>query len=158
MSETITYLEITDPAELREPESTPRVTHSIERVDDPELNRRLYEEVGGPYQWIDRLRWSAEMWRDYAAEVETWVARVESDPAAYLELKHAKSSAAISILGVRERYRGLGLGGVLLTHGIRRGFELAPRVWLSTNTMDSEYALANYEARGMRVFKRKRLR
>ncbi|CAN5193008.1 GNAT family N-acetyltransferase [soil metagenome] len=158
MSETIIYLEITDPAELREPESAPQITHSIERVNDSELNRRLYEEVGGPHQWIDRLRWSAELWRSYASEVETWVARVESEPAAYLELKHEKGSAAISILGVRERYRGLGLGGALLTHGILRGFELAPRVWLSTNTMDSEHALANYEARGMRVFKRKRLR
>jgi ribosomal protein S18 acetylase RimI-like enzyme len=68
-----------------------------------------------------------------------------------------RDSTLISIFGIRAAYRGYGLGAALLTHAIRRGFELAPRVWVSTNTMDAKHALANYEARGMRQFRRERL-
>lgn len=158
MSETITYLEIDDPAELREPEEAPRVDHEIERADDPGLNRWLYEEIGAPHEWVDRLSWTEGMWKRYAAGIETYVVRVEGQPAAYLELKPGRGSAQIAILGVRRQFQGLGLGAALLVFGVRRGFELAERVWLSTNSMDAEHALANYEARGLRPFRRERMR
>ncbi len=153
MTETVTYLELNDPAELLEPESPPRVDYEIAEVSDPAINRSLYEEIGGPYRWVDRLRWSGDQWAAWAAGVETWVATVDGELAGYLELRVDRDSTLISIFGLRERYRGVGLGGTLLTHGIKRGLELAPRVWVSTNTMDSEHALANYEARGMKAFR-----
>ena len=43
-----------------------------------------------------------------------------------------------------------------LHFALRRGFELGDRVWLHTCTLDSPQALPNYEARGMRIFKRER--
>lgn len=158
MPEEITYLEIDDIGKLREPARPPAVDHAIELVHDPRLNRSLYEEIGGPHRWIDRLGWSDEAWRAWAEGVETWIVRVGSKPAGYLELKPAQGSTLISIFGVRSEHRGQGLGGALLTHAIHRGLELSDRVWLSTNTMDGAHALANYEARGMRVFKREALR
>jgi len=79
---------------------------------------------------------------------------VDGEPAGYFELRVDRESTLISIFGIREPYRGQGLGAALLTHGIKRGFELAPRVWVSTNTLDAEHALANYEARGMRAYRR----
>lgn len=157
MSETITYLELDDPAMLREPGEPPRIEHSIERVHDPELNRSLYEEVGAPHEWTERLSWSDGQWRAWADDIETWVATVDGEAAGYLELQVARGSTLISIFGLRKRFQGLGLGGALLAQGIRRGLELSDRVWVSTNTMDGEHALANYEARGMRPFKRETL-
>ena len=157
MTETISYLELTDPADLREPSRPAGIDHSFREVTDPALNRDLYEEIGGPHQWVDRLRWSDDHWAAWAAGVETWIAEVDGEPAGYFELRVDLDSTLISILGLREAYRGKGLGAALLTHAIKRGFELAPRVWVSTNTMDAKYALANYEARGMRVFRREEL-
>lgn len=158
MSETISYLEITDPADLSEPAEPLGISFEIKRASDPALNRGLYAEIGRPHGWVDRLKWSEETWRGYLADVETWIAIVDGDPAAYAELKPQAGSTLIAIFGVRKPYRGQGIGGALLAHSIRRGFELGSRVWLSTNSMDSDHALAHYEARGMRVYKRKPLR
>jgi GNAT superfamily N-acetyltransferase len=157
MSETITFLEMTDPADLREPSSPPRLAYSLGKAHDPKVNRALYEEIGEPHKWTDRLRWSDQQWAAWEAGIETWVAEVDGETAGYFELRVDRDSTLISIFGVREAYRGNGLGSALLTHAIKRGFELAPRVWVSTNTMDAEHALANYEARGMRPFRRERL-
>lgn len=157
MSETITFLDMTDVGDLRDPEGPPRVEHTIRVVHDPAVNRGLYEEIGAPHNWVDRLRWTDDQWRNWAGMVETWIAEVDAEPAGYLELRTDRDATLISIFGLREAYRGLGLGGALLSRGIRRGFELSPRVWVSTNTMDGEHALRNYEARGMRPFRRERL-
>jgi GNAT superfamily N-acetyltransferase len=157
MHETITYLEITDPADLRDPSRPAAVDYAVRQVSDPRINRSLYEEIGKPHKWIDRLRWSDEQWAAWAAGVETWVAEVDGDVAGYYELRVDRDSTLISIFGIRLPYRGQRLGSALLTHAIKRGFELAPRVWVSTNTMDAEHALANYEARGMRPFRRQEL-
>ena len=153
MTETITYLEITDPAELREPSKPARVAHVFRKAHDPRVNRELYAEIGAPHRWTDRLRWSASQWAAWEAGVETWITEVDGEPAGYVELRVDRDSALISILGIRPGYQGLGLGSALLTHAIKRGFELAPRVWVSTNTMDAKHARANYEARGMRPFR-----
>jgi len=157
MPETITYLEMTDAADLREPSRPAEVEHAFRQVTDPAVNRALYEEIGGPHQWVDRLRWSDELWAAWAAGVETWIVEVSEEPAGYFELRVDRNSTLISIFGLRKAYRGKGLGAALLTQAIKRGFELAPRVWVSTNTMDAEHALANYEARGMKAFRREEL-
>ena len=154
MTETITYLEMTDPADLREPAGPPKVDYRLRQVHDPAINRKLYEEIGGPHQWVDRLRWSEAQWAAWEGGVETWIAEVGDKPAGYFELRVDRDSTLISIFGIRRPYQGKGLGSGMLAQAIRRGFELAPRVWVSTNTMDGEHALANYEARGMRPFRR----
>jgi GNAT superfamily N-acetyltransferase len=154
----VTYLEITDPRELVPPRDAPRVEHAIREVSDPGLNRRLYEEIGAEWGWIDRLRWSPSRWRAWAEEVETWVAEVDGEPAGYAELRpDGDGSVLLAIFGLRVPYRGFGLGGALLTHALKRGLELEPRVWVSTNTGDGPHALANYEARGMRAFRTARV-
>jgi GNAT superfamily N-acetyltransferase len=154
MTETITYLEMNDPAHLREPTRPARVEYGVGQIHDPKVNRELYMEIGGPHQWVDRLRWSEAQWAAWEGGVETWIAEVGDEPAGYFELRVDRESTLISIFGIRKQFQGEGLGSHLLTHAIRRGFELAPRVWVSTNTMDGEHALANYEARGMRPFRK----
>lgn len=150
----VSYLEITDPARIREPASPPAVEHEIKRVRDPQLNRRLYVEIGGDWAWTDRLRWDEARWARWAAGVETWVVSVGAEPAGYGELRRDGDSVLLAIFGLLRQHHGRGLGGAFLTHLLRRGFELGNRVWVSTNSRDGPHALANYEARGMTVFDR----
>jgi len=147
---TITYLAIDDPAAVR-PAGPPRVQAEIEKVDPPdgEVSQWFYAAVGGAYAWTDRLDDDDATWQAHADRVETWVASVGGQRAGYFELLEEDGNVEIAFFGLLQPYHGLGLGGHLLTVALRRGFELAPRVWLHTCTLDGPHALANYEARGM---------
>ncbi len=127
MTETITYLELTDPADLREPSrpgagraQLPRGTRS--RRSTASSTRRSAALTSGSIACAGRTT----QWAAWAAGVETWIAEVDGEPAGYFELRVDRDSTLISIFGIREPYRGKGLGAALLTHAIKRGFELAP--------------------------------
>jgi ribosomal protein S18 acetylase RimI-like enzyme len=78
---------------------------------------------------------------------------VDGERAGYFELEpHVdRGFCQVAYFGLLADYHGLGIGGHALTAAIRRAFELAPRVTVSTATTDGPHALTNYEARGMRV-------
>jgi GNAT superfamily N-acetyltransferase len=150
-----TFLEIDDPTAVR-PGASPRVEGvEVARVEPPdgEVSRWFYVEVGGPYRWIDNLGRSGAEWQAWAERVETWVATVRGQRAGYYELRREGESVEVAYFGLLGAFHGVGLGGYLLTHALRRGFELAPRVWLHTNTQDGAAALPNYLARGLRPFR-----
>jgi GNAT superfamily N-acetyltransferase len=123
----------------------------------PELSRFLYTAVGGDWYWIDRLAWSPERWLELLVRtgIETWVAYLEGTPAGYFELDGSSASKVeIAYFGLLPRFIGIKLGGWLLTRAIERAWEMGPeRVWVHTCSLDGPHALANYQARGMRVFK-----
>jgi GNAT superfamily N-acetyltransferase len=151
----ITYLELDDPAALR-PADPPRVADvEVALVEPPDgaVNRWFYAEVGRGHNWTDHAGRSSAEWRAWAQGVETWVATVGGDRAGYYELRPDGPSVELAYFGVLPTFQGQGLGGFLLTHAIRRGLELAPRVWVHTNTQDGAGALPNYRARGMRPFR-----
>ena len=150
-----TYLEIDDRADLR-PGGPPRLDGvEVMRAAPPdgELSRWFYVTVGKPHNWTDNLGRSAADWQAWADRVETWVATVQGQRAGYYELRSDGADVEVAYFGLLAAFQGAGLGGFLLTHALRRGFELAPRVWLHTNTQDGEAALANYKARGLRPFR-----
>jgi GNAT superfamily N-acetyltransferase len=150
-----TFLELDDPAALR-PAGPPRLEGvDVRRVDPPDgaVNRSFYVEVGAPHAWVDNLGRSDAEWQAWAEGVETWVATVDAERAGYYELRLDGDSVEVAYLGLVASFQGAGLGGFLLTHALRRGFELAPRVWLHTNTQDGRAALPNYVARGLRPFR-----
>jgi GNAT superfamily N-acetyltransferase len=150
-----TYLELDDPAALR-PAGPPRLQDvAIERVTpaDGALSRWFYAEVGRAYQWTDHLERSQAEWQAWADGVETWVATVGGGRAGYYELSEDDDGVQVAYFGLLPAFHGHGLGGFLLTHALRRGFELAPRVWLHTCTLDGAAALPNYRARGLRPFR-----
>jgi GNAT superfamily N-acetyltransferase len=154
-----THLEIDDPAALR-PAGPPRLDGvEIARVEPPdgELSRWFYVEVGAAHNWVDNLGRSAAEWQAWAERVETWLASVRGERAGYYELRVENESVEVAYFGLLARFQGAGLGGFLLTHALRRGFELAPRVWLHTNTQDGVAALPNYLARGLRPFHTEKL-
>jgi GNAT superfamily N-acetyltransferase len=148
-----TWLEIADAAALVPAAAVDGV--AIAPTSDATVNRDLYAEVGAPWSWTDRLPWTAEQWSAWARRVETWVARVGAEIAGYYELDPTPDGRVeIAIFGLRQGFEGRGLGGWLLTHAIRRAFELGSPVWVHTCTLDAPGALPNYLARGMRVVER----
>jgi GNAT superfamily N-acetyltransferase len=151
-----TFLEISDPADLRPPPRPPRREFELRRVSGGATSRRFYEVIGGPYGWTDRLSWTEAQWERWAARVETRAIVVDDQDAGYFELEPGRGIVTLAYLGLLEPYQGIGIGGHVLTAAIRRGFEIAPRVQVNTGTLDAPHALANYEARGMRVIRRRR--
>jgi GNAT superfamily N-acetyltransferase len=171
---TTTFLEMHSPADVRAPE--PPAGVAIRRVDppDPALNARLYAAVGSAYRWVDRLRWSPEDWRRYVTDpdLETWLMTDGDTPAGYFELaavapvaptgasasladaRGVSSNVEIAYFGLLPGYLGRGLGAALLGAAAHRGWALSPnRVWLHTSSHDHPHALANYLARGFRIFR-----
>ena len=155
-----TYLEMHSPNELRASDRA-CVDMQVVRAEIPlgELNRFLYMQVGRNWSWTDRLVWAPEEWQAYAElpTVETWVGYVSGTPAGYFELATTSCNAAaveIAYFGLMPPFIGQGLGGCLLEAAIRRAWEMTPsRVWVHTCSLDGPHALANYEARGMSVYR-----
>ena len=156
-SVTTWYLEIPDPCELR-PKRSPRADLALVPVDPPmpELNRFLYATVGGGWYWTDRLPWKLQKWHDYLnrRELQTWLLTAAGLPAGYFELEaQPGQSVEVAYFGLLPSFIGQGLGGHLLTCAIEHGFAMgARRVWLHTCSLDHPQALANYQARGLRLY------
>jgi len=152
-----TYLELTDPTGIR-PANAPRIDGdlAIERVEPPDgaASRWFYEHVGAPHQWTDNLGRTDAEWQRWAEQVETWVATVDRERAGYYELRATDdASVEIAYFGLLPHAQGKGLGGHLLTHALQRAFELRPRAWVHTCTLDGPHALANYQARGLAPYR-----
>lgn len=152
------YLETRDPRDLRAKRS-PRRDLALVRLlpPMPVLNRFFYTAVGADWYWTDRLPWPYQRWLDYVnrAELETWMLTVQGVPAGYYELESQPSQdVEIAYFGLLPSFVGCGLGGHLLTCAIERGWAMgARRVWVHTCTLDHPQALANYEARGLHLYK-----
>lgn len=128
------------------------------RPPDGAVSRWFYGEVGRDHNWTDHSRRTDDQWQAWAERVETWVATAGDERAGYYELRPERRSVEVAYFGIVPAFQGQGLGGHLLTHALRRGFELAPRVWLHTNTQDSRAALPNYKARGLRPYRTETIR
>jgi GNAT superfamily N-acetyltransferase len=150
-------LELREPSQLL-PAAEPGLDLELKQARrlSPELGRFLYTAVGGNWYWIDRLPWTYEQWLEWqgAAGRETWVAYLEGTPAGYFELDASiAGEVELAYFGLLPGFIGMGLGGWLLTRALERAWEHGPaRVWVHTCTLDGPNALANYQARGMKVF------
>lgn len=155
--ETVWFLEMLDPAELRPPA---RVGPDVEvrRAGIPcvALNYYFYCTVGKPWSWTDRFRWTPEQWRDFVCDprLETWVGYVEGTPAGYAEiLREPDGNVSIESFGLIPQFVGQGIGGQFLSEVVRVAWDGgAQRVWLHTCSFDHPSALKNYQARGFRLF------
>jgi len=156
--ETVTYLEMTDRRELI-PARKPSVEVEVKQAEIPcpELNRFFYTAIGGDWCWIDRLPWTYQEWSAYVTRPghETWVAFVRGTPVGYFELDgEPGGDVELAYFGILPQFAGQGIGGHLLTLAVQRAWERSPpRVWLHTSSFDDPRALANYLARGFRIFR-----
>lgn len=140
---------------------------------DWKLNRDMYFDVGDKWKWIDKQPWTDAQWKDYANDpnLRTFAGFYEDKIAGYYELKRSAASSSRdqrsqitgqSQLGVEIAYFGLlpafigrGLGGALLTSAIDNAWAWEPtpsRVWVHTCNRDHPNALANYQARGFKIY------
>jgi GNAT superfamily N-acetyltransferase len=138
----------------------------IRRVEEvsPEFARYLYTAVGGHWHWVGKLGWNWDQWVDWLSRpgFETYVPWVGGVPAGYVALRGVGSEVEIENFGLLKGFIGRGIGGHLLTVGLRKAWTLderhdsvdpITRVWLNTNTLDGPAALANYQARGLKPYK-----
>ena len=162
MKETIkrNYLEIKSLKDLVE-SIPPKINCSVNIVEPKnfQINKFFYKTVGKKHKWIDRLVWSDTDWIKYSSDpkVQTFVLKVKDDLAGYFELifHFDLEEVEIAYFGLLEEYHNKKLGGYLLSTAIKKSFEkkILKRVWVHTCTLDHKYALNNYLARGMKVYK-----
>jgi GNAT superfamily N-acetyltransferase len=150
------FLEMNSADELRP--ARPVDGFEVRRLDPPDvgLSRRLYERVGGPWHWTDRLAWGHSRWSAYLAHAETLVGYLDDGPVGYAELVREGADVELASFGLLPGYAGRGLGGALLAAATERAWESgAGRVWLHTCSLDSPAALPSYERRGFRRYDEK---
>lgn len=151
------YLEMTAPDQLRGRPRPEGLEIAEAELKEFRFNRYLYQLVGEPWQWTDRLQLPDEEWRRYAERdgLRTWVAYHRGSIAGYYELERQDDdSVQIAYFGLAPKFVGMGFGGHLLTHALESAWSWnTHRVWVHTCTLDHPSALHNYRARGMRIYR-----
>jgi GNAT superfamily N-acetyltransferase len=156
-----TYLEMRSPNQLRPKRADMRFQVREKTERDWRFNRDLYFRVGEQWDWIDKRSWTDDQWNEYATapELQTFAGYYDNALAGYYELRRDdEGGIEIAYFGLLREFIGRGLGGALLTSAIEEAWSgtsgIAPvRVWVHTCNRDHPQALANYQARGMTVFK-----
>ncbi len=128
-----------------------------------QLNKFFYKNIGKKHKWIDRLIWTENQWIDYTSSenVKTYVFKYKNDLAGFFELifHSEKKEVEIAYFGLLEEFQNKKLGSYLLSQAIKKSFDTnINRVWVHTCSLDHKYALNNYIARGMRIFKTETIR
>ena len=154
------YLEIKKLTDLNISKPFPK-GYKINLIEpaDFQLNKFFYKNIGKKHHWVDRLSWSENEWINYTSnkKVKTYILKKDKDLAGYFELiEHKdKDEVEIAYLGLLEEYQNKKLGSHLLSSAIKNSFDCSPqRVWVHTCSLDHKNALANYIARGMKIFKK----
>ena len=150
------YLEMHDPSALHAAHRHADLEVRECELPQWELNRFLYQLVGGPWTWTDKLGWSEARWREWAEspDLRTFVASHRGAVAGYYELhRQAAGDVEIAYFGLAPGFIGRGLGGDLLSRCIADAWGWgARRVWVHTCSLDHASALANYQARGLVLY------
>jgi GNAT superfamily N-acetyltransferase len=154
-----TYLEMRSADQLRPKRADSRFQIREKREGDWRLNRDLYRRVGEQWAWIDKRSWTDDQWREYATvpEMRTFAGYYDDVLTGYYELRRdTEGEIEIAYFGLLPEWIGRGLGGALLTSAIESAWRMKPnpsRVWVHTCNRDHPQALANYQARGMVIYK-----
>ena len=152
------YLEMNSPEALTEKPDTRGLTVTECEIPQFQVNRFLYQFVGEPWEWLDRLSWSDQQWQEYVEDdqLRTWVACCKGSLAGYYELQQqAGGDVEIAYFGLAGPFIGRGFGSYLLHHAIKSAWEWGNtcRVWVHTCSLDHPSALGNYRARGMSLYR-----
>ena len=155
---TTTELEMLSPGEFR-PKTLTRNDVRVKKVEipTPVINHFFFVNVGRPWKWYSRLKWTLADWKALVGKetTSTWIGYVQGSPFGYIELDQQAENVEVAFFGLLPQYIGMGLGGYLLSEAIRLAWELTPqRVWVHTCTHDHKYALNNYLARGFAICKK----
>lgn len=151
------YLNMTHPEQLKE-KVAPRPNLSVQHSSVPMgiLNQFFYLNVGQNYGWTDSANWTAEQWQSYAEQdnISLYIGYEQGTPFGYFELIDHNESIEIICFGLLPQFVGKGLGGYLLSEALKTAWsKTSERVWLHTCSLDHPNALANYQARGLSIYK-----
>ncbi len=154
----ITHLQMLSPSELREkPSPTPDFRIAEAKIKNWRLHQFFYTYVGSQWSWTDKSKWSEEQWRRYVERdsISLFIAYLCDTPVGYFELERKADEVEIVLLGLEPTSVSKGLGGHLVSEAIRHAWLQKPqRVIVNTCTLDHPYALQNYLARGMTIYKK----
>ena len=152
------YLEIKSLNQLSEIKK-PGGNYSLNQVslNDFQLNKFFYKQIGQNHHWNDRLVWNDKKWIDYVSNpnVFTFVLKNNENIAGFFELIYHKNKFEIEIayFGLLKGFVEKKLGGYMLTEAIKISFSYkVKRVWVHTCSLDHKNALNNYLARGMKIY------
>ena len=153
------YLEINSLENLNY-SAKPNDNCNLYLVDPPDfqINKFFYKQIGKDHRWSDRLVWNDQKWIKYVEnhKVKTYVLKDKEDLVGYSEqiFHFEEKNCEIAYFGILQEYYGKKYGGFLLSQAIKNAFvNEIERVWLHTCSLDHEFALKNYQARGMKIFK-----
>ncbi|MFJ4067710.1 GNAT family N-acetyltransferase [Pseudomonas sp. NPDC089996] len=152
------FLEMTSASDLQEKPQRDDLQIIECEVPQAAFNRFLYQLVGTPWEWGDLDTWSEADWQALVEQDchRTWVAYYRGAIAGYYELYRPDGcNSEIRYFGLASQFLGQGFGGALLSHAISSAWAWhgTRRVWVHTCTLDHPAALANYQARGFRIYK-----
>jgi len=154
---TIWYLQMQTESELRSKDRPAALILVEAEIKQYQFNRFLYQLVGASWQWTDKLSISDQQWQSYAEadNLRTWVGWCQGSPAGYFELrKDPNGDIEICYFGLAEKFISRGFGGYLLSAALQQAWNWqAGRVIVNTCSLDHPGALANYQARGMSIYK-----
>jgi ribosomal protein S18 acetylase RimI-like enzyme len=152
------YLEIKSLNELVQ-KKKPNSEYFVEKVsiNDFQLNKFFYKQIGQNHHWNDRLVWDDKKWIDYVSNpnIFTFVLKNNENIAGFFELIYHKNKFEIEIayFGLLKGFMAKKLGGYMLTEAIKISFSYkVKRVWVHTCSLDHKNALNNYLARGMKIY------
>ena len=152
------YLEIKSLNELVQ-KKKPNNEYFVEKVsiNDFQLNKFFYKQIGQNHHWFDRLVWDDKKWINYVSNpnVFTFVLKNNENIAGFFELIYHKNKLEIEIayFGLLKDFMAKKLGGYMLTEAIKISFSYkVKRVWVHTCSLDHKNALKNYLSRGMKVY------
>lgn len=82
------YLEMNSPSELIEKTNSKGLNLVEVGVDQFKFNQFLYQYIGGPWKWTDKLSLPDDEWKQYVENpnLRTWVAYFNGAIAGYFEL------------------------------------------------------------------------
>jgi ribosomal protein S18 acetylase RimI-like enzyme len=110
---------------------------------------RLYQEIGAPLGWGERLNWSRPQVFEHLQQpgVHLLSARAGETYLGFAELQEsAPGEAEIVHFGLLPSFRGRGVGGAFLEHLLHFAFETLEldRVWNATDAGDDQKAMVDF--------------
>lgn len=123
-----------------------------------EKYKSVYKEVGGPWDWSNRLAISQKelqaILEDEANEI--YYCYYKGQFAGYFEIDCHQESIELVYFGLSPLFIGKGLGKQMIKEVIFLASKKhSPRLWLHTCEFDSPQALAFYQKSGFSIFDEK---
>lgn len=158
METTTYYLQMLSASELAAKPLTDGLNIVKAEIPEWRFNRFLYQLVGEPWHWVDKLKLDDSVWKAYveSPRIHTWVAYHRGAIAGYFELNAQQDgNTEIAYFGLAPNFIGQGFGAALLSSTIENAWKLpsTQRVWVHTCSLDHPSALGNYQARGLKLYK-----